>query len=149
MNRYRRLTVEELEAVRPEFVKFLASEGITADDWEKKLSAASPDVETCLDEFSEKFWDGATAAIACLEHRPSNDSLWLFHFTETAAHVIRCTKSGESVQWSQGGKSFEQEARGREIFNLLEQGAQPCSEDRFKEVHNQMTSAVGAGGEGV
>ena len=30
MQRYRRLTIEELEAVRPEFVKFLASEGIAA-----------------------------------------------------------------------------------------------------------------------
>ena len=36
MQRYRRLTIEELEAVRPEFVKFLASEGIAADDWERK-----------------------------------------------------------------------------------------------------------------
>lgn len=146
MNRYRRLTVEELEAVRPEFVKFLASEGIAADDWEQRLSTQSPDIEACLDEFSEKFWDGATAAIAYLEHRPSDDSVWLFHFAETAAHVIRCTKSGDGVQWSQGGKSFEQEARGREIFMLLEQGAQPCSEDRFKEVHNQMTSAAGDAG---
>ena len=142
MNRYRRLTVEELEAVRPEFVKFLASEGIAADDWEKKLHNQSPDVEACLDEFSEKFWDGATGAITCLEHRPSEDSLWVFHFAETSAHVIRCTKSGDHLQWSQGGKSYEQEARGREIFMLLEQGAHPCTEDRFKEVHNQMTAAA-------
>ena len=37
MQRYRRLTIEELEAVRPEFVKFLASEGIAAEDWERQL----------------------------------------------------------------------------------------------------------------
>ena len=42
MQRYRRLTIEELEAVRPEFVKFLASEGIAADDWERKLREGSP-----------------------------------------------------------------------------------------------------------
>ena len=78
MQRYRRLTIEELEAVRPEFVKFLASEGIAADDWERKLREGSADVEACLDEFSEKFWDGATAAIACLEHRPDSD-LSLIH----------------------------------------------------------------------
>ena len=82
------------------------------------------------------------AAIACLEHRPDTDSLWVFHFAESAAHVIRCTQQDGAVQWSQGGKNYAQEARGREIFLLLEQGAQPCSEDRFKEVHNQMTAAA-------
>ena len=142
MQRYRRLTIEELEAVRPEFVKFLASEGIAADDWERKLREGSTDVEACLDEFSEKFWNGATAAIACLEHRPDSDSLWVFHFGESAAHVIQCSKQNGHVQWSQGGKNYAEEARGREVFLLLEQGAQPCSEDRFKEVHDQMTAAA-------
>ena len=142
MQRYRRHTIEELEAVRPEFVKFLASEGIAVDDWERKLREGSPDVEACLDAFSEKFWDGATAAIACLEHRPDSNSLWVFHFADSAAHLIRCTLQDEAVQWSQGGKTYAQEARGREIFLLLEQGAQPCSEERFKEVHNQMTAAA-------
>ena len=110
MQRYRRLTIEELEAVRPEFVKFLASEGIAADDWERKLRDGSSDVEACLDEFSEKFWDGATAAISCLEHRPGNDSLWVFHFAESAAHVIQCTKQDGAFQWSQGVKNYAQEA---------------------------------------
>ena len=52
MKRYRRLTVEELEGVRPEFVKFLASEGIAADDWERKLQEDSSDVLACIDAFS-------------------------------------------------------------------------------------------------
>ena len=142
MKRYRRLTVEELEGVRPEFGKVLASEGIAADEGKRKLQADSPDVLACIDEFSEKFWDGATRAIECLEHCPSTDSLWVFHFAEQSAHVIQCEKSGESVTWSQGGKQFEPEARGQEIFLLLEQGATPCSTERFKEIHNQMTSAA-------
>lgn len=137
--RYRQLTVAELEGVRLEFVQFLASEGIAADDWERKLAQNSPDVQACIDEFSEKFWDGATGAIKCLEHRPDDQNLWLFHFGETSAHVIRCKKDGELVEWSQGGKSFEQEARGQEIFLLLEQGALPCSEERFKEVHSELS----------
>jgi hypothetical protein len=142
MQRYRRLTIEELEAVRLEFVKFLASEGIAAEDWERKLREGLSDAEACLDEFSEKFWDSATAAIAFLEHRPGSDNLWVFHFGESAAHVIQCSKQNGHVQWSQGGKNYAEEARGREVFLLLEQGAQPCSEDRFKEVHDQMTAAT-------
>ena len=142
MKRYRRLTVEELEGVRPEFVKFLASEGIAADDWERKLQEDSSDVLACIDAFSETFCDGATGAIECLEHHPSADNLWVFHFAERSAHVIKCQKSGEALAWSQGGKQFEPEARGQEIFLLLEQGAKPCSSARFKEIHNQMTAAA-------
>ena len=143
--RYRRLTIEELEGVRPEFVKYLASEGIAADDWERKLREQSPDVLGCIDAFSQTFWDAATGAIDCLEHRPGDDSVWVFHFAETGAHVIQCQKEGEALTWSQGGKAFEPEARGQEIFLLLEQGATPCSKERFHEVLGQMIAATSAG----
>ena len=33
--KYRLLTLEELGELRPEFVRFLASQSITADDWQK------------------------------------------------------------------------------------------------------------------
>ena len=142
MQSYRRLALEELEAVRPEFIRFLASEGIAADDWEQKLREGSTDVEACLDEFSETFWESATGAIACLEHKPNSDSLWVFHFAESAAHVIQCTKQDGKVRWSQGGKNYAQETRGREIFLMLEQGALPCSEERFNEVRDQMIAVT-------
>ena len=142
MRRYRRLTLEELEAVRPEFVQFLASEGIAADDWEKKMSEGSPDVGVHLDEFSERFWDGATEAIMCLEHRLGEGSLWVFHFEKSTAHVIQCREQAGKVSWSQGHKNYPPEARGREIFLLLEQGSQPCSKDRFKEIYNQMLAVT-------
>ena len=108
--RYRQLTVAELEGVRLEFVQFLASEGIAADDWERKLAQNSPDVQACIDEFSEKFWDGATGAIKCLEHRPDDQNLWLFHFGETSAHhvLMNSVRSSGTVQperlnaWSTG-----------------------------------------------
>jgi hypothetical protein len=53
--RYRRLTQDELEGVEAEFIRYLASEGISADDWKSKLVSKSPDVEACLDAFSELF----------------------------------------------------------------------------------------------
>lgn len=144
MRRFRRLTLEELQNVRPEFVKYLASEGITAEDWEQKLLSNSSDVVTCLDEFSTKFWEGATQAIVCLEHSPGDESLWVFRFDESSARLIQCSPAGSSAQWSQGTKSYAPEARGQEIFQLLEQGAKPCSEERFSEIENQMKAATQA-----
>ena len=136
------LTQEELEGVQAEFVQYLASEGIAADDWEAKLAATSPEVDACLDDFSEIFWDGATTAIQCVEHRPSDSDLYVFHFGERSAHVVHCKRDAGIAHWSQGGKEFEPEARGREIFLLLEQGATPCEEDRFKAVHEEMVTGL-------
>ena len=86
--RYRRLTQEEFEGVEAEFIRYLASEGISADDWKFKLDAQSPDVDACFDEFSEIFWDGATGAIQSIEHRPSEFDLYVFNFGERSADVI-------------------------------------------------------------
>ena len=109
MKRFRRLTKEELDAVHPEFVRFLASEGIAADDWAKKQVHHPEQVDSCLDTFSERFWEGATAAIKYVEHSPSEEDVWVFQFDETSAKLIRCVRAEGSVTWSQGGKRFEQE----------------------------------------
>jgi hypothetical protein len=140
--RYRRLTQDELEGVEAEFIRYLASEGISADDWKSKLVSKSPDVEACLDAFSELFWDGATQAIQSIEHRPSEADLYVFNFGERSADVIHCKRDNGMAHWSKGAKVFEPEARGREIFLLLEQGATPCEKDRFNAVQKEMVSGL-------
>ena len=45
MKRFRLLTKEEFDAVRPEFVRYLASEGIAADDWTKKQAQHPEEVQ--------------------------------------------------------------------------------------------------------
>ena len=140
--RYRRLTQEEFEGVEAEFIRYLASEGISADDWKFKLDAQSPDVDACFDEFSEIFWDGATGAIQSIEHRPSEFDLYVFNFGERSADVIHCKKDNGIAHWSQGGKTYEPEARGRESFLLLEQGAQPCELERFNAVREEMIAGL-------
>ncbi|MBL6865555.1 MAG: hypothetical protein ISQ97_00495 [Flavobacteriales bacterium] len=145
MKRFRRLTKEELDAVRPEFVRYLASEGIAADDWAKKQVHHPEQVDACLDAFSERFWEGATAAIKYVEHSPSEEDVWVFQFDETSAKLIRCVRAEGTVTWSQGGKRFEQEARGHEIFQLLEQGARPCDPERFNAFQTEMASTTEPG----
>lgn len=145
MKRYRLLTKEELDAVRPEFVRYLASEGLAADDWKEKLAHHPEEVQECLEEFSQRFWEGATSAIKCIEHTPSEGDVWMFHFEETEALLIRCVRRGDDITWSQGGKKFEQEARGQEIFQLLEQGAKPFDPERFKACHEEMKAATSPG----
>ena len=133
--RYRRLTSEELAAVEGEFVKFLASQGLDAPEWQKVKSDNPHKVEYLLDEFSTFFWESTTSRISYLE-KVTADDRWLFKFGENCAEVLRWQKAKGSSepQISKGKKEFPEEARGHEIFLLLEQGLLPCNPDRNEEL---------------
>ena len=133
--RYRRLTSEELSAVEGEFVTFLASQGLDAIEWQKVKSNNPHQVEYLLDEFSIFFWESTTSRITYLE-KVSVDDRWLFKFGESSAEVLRWQKfeCKDRPDVSKGEKAFPEEARGREIFLLLEQGLLPCTPDSHKEL---------------
>lgn len=133
--RFRRLASEELDAVEGEFVKFLASQGLDATEWQKVKSDNPHKVEYLLDEFSVFFWESTTSRITYLEKVNVNDR-WLFKFNETNAEVLRWQKPDgeEKPQISKGKKEFPEEARSREIFLLLDQGLLPCTPDRHEEL---------------
>lgn len=137
MNRYRDLTREELEAVEPDVIQFLSESGVTAKDWEAWKAAGDARVGELIAEFSVGFWDRATAQIQFLERR-NGDEVWVFSFEEDRASLIRCAMEGGEATWYQGEKQFEQEARGREIFLLLEQGALPTNAERWKAMEQAM-----------
>lgn len=133
--RYRRLTSEELSAVEGEFVKFLSSQGLDATEWQKVKIENPNQVERLLDEFSIFFWESTTSRITYLE-KVSVDDRWLFKFGESSAEVLRWQKveCKDKPDISKGKKEFSEEARGREIFLLLEQGLLPCTPDRYEEL---------------
>lgn len=135
MKRYRTLTREELEEVESDLIQFLAESGVTAGDWERWKAADDPRVGELIESFSEGFWDRATSKITYLERRSEHEA-WLFHFGTHEAHLLRCVVDASSgtAEWYEGTKTFEEEARGREIFLLLEQGAQPVDEARWNAV---------------
>ncbi len=133
--RYRRLTSEEFAAVEGEFVKFLASQGLDAPEWQKVKSENPHKIEYLLDEFSTYFWESTTSRITYLEKVTTADR-WLFKFSENYAEVLRWQKAAGSSEpeISKGKKEFPEEARGREVFLLLEQGLLPCTQERHEEL---------------
>ena len=133
--RFRRLTEEEFADLEPEFVKFLSSQGIDAVEWQKAKNEKPHKVEYLLDEFSTFFWESTTSRITFLE-KITDEDRWVFKFDETTARVLRwiSSKNGVKPEVYKGTKELSQEARGREIFILLEQGLLPCTEDRHKEL---------------
>ena len=134
--RFRRLSDKELEAVENDFVKFLSSQGLDAPEWQKVKSEDPGKVDFLLDEFSTLFWESATERITYLERKSEADR-WVFQFNESSAKVIRWVKKdgNENPELFSGVKEFPQEARGREIFLLLEQGLKPCPNERHDELN--------------
>ena len=56
--KYARLTREQLEEMQQEFINFLATQSITAEEW-KDIKTNQPDVaEKEIDVFSDLIWEG-------------------------------------------------------------------------------------------
>ena len=65
--KYRRLDLAELKTLEKDFVRFLASNHITADDWVKLKKENPEKVERLLDVFSDIVWSKTLSQIQYLE----------------------------------------------------------------------------------
>jgi hypothetical protein len=66
--KYQRLTKEQFEELHQEFINFLATQSITAQEW-SELKATKPEVaEQELDVFSDLIWEGVLSKVNYLEN---------------------------------------------------------------------------------
>lgn len=76
--KYSRLTNEQFEELHPEFINFLATQSITASEWEH-IKIEKPEVaEQELDVFSDLIWEGVLSRVNFLENI-SAQHMHLFH----------------------------------------------------------------------
>lgn len=76
--KFRRLSLEELEELRSEFINFLAVNGYGADDWESFQKMNDPRHDEMILLFSDMVMEKVLVNIKFLEHRSEN-SLMLFN----------------------------------------------------------------------
>ena len=124
--RFRNLTREELQGLELEFARFLASQGMPATEWARVSSEEPARVEELIAAFSTVFWETTTSRLTYLERHDGGDT-WYFKFGESGAQVLRIDPEGTRFQ---GAKSYAEEARGHEVFLILEQGATPVPSER-------------------
>lgn len=139
--KYARLTKEQFEELHQEFINFLATQSITADEW-TNLKTNKPEVaEMELDVFSDLIWEGVLNKAKYLEHF-APQHMYLFHLDEENMHAIVInvtndaiditTKEGynwlrenlmdESVEFLQADKAYSED-KNLDKFNMIEQGA--------------------------
>ena len=139
--KYSRLTKEQFEELNQEFINFLATQSITADEW-TNLKANSPETaEMELDVFSDLIWEGVLQNANYLEN-VSPQQLFLFQIAEDKMTLItlRVLKDGiditnaEGYKWLQENYSTDDvefytaskdysEDKNVDVFSLIEQGA--------------------------
>lgn len=139
--KYARLTKEQFDEMHQEFINFLASQSITASEWEQ-IKKNKPEVaEQELDVFSDLIWEGVLNKVEYLEHFSPNQ-LFLFHITAATINLIAIKIDNEAIDirtregynWLQGNilddsvniytstKAISED-RNKDIFALIQQGA--------------------------
>ncbi|PKA83974.1 hypothetical protein ATE92_2143 [Ulvibacter sp. MAR_2010_11] len=139
--KYTRLTKEQLHELHPEFINFLATQSITAEEW-AQLKTDKPEVaEEELDVFSDLVWEGVLSKANYLENISARQ-LFLFCLKEKDMQLIvvkvldasKDITTAEDYKWLQenyGSDSVEfltatkvySEDRYGDVFNLIQQGA--------------------------
>lgn len=139
--KYSRLTKEQFEEMHKEFITFLSTQGIDADEW-ADIKKNKPEVaEEELDLFSDLVWDKVLQKVRYLEHF-SPQQIFLFKIGETEISLIGIKLDNETInlstkegyKWLQthlmddnvslykSSKHISSE-RNTDIFALIKQGA--------------------------
>lgn len=151
--KYRRLSSQELEQLKDDFVKFLATNSIAADDWEQMKKEDNDKAIGMIDIFSNMVFDRAISNIKFLELRTEKE-LRVFKCNEEDIHLVGLTvdeskdldftsgetlkqlASGEILLENYGPKMYTSEkkyedSRAQELFKMMDMGCVPAPESLY------------------
>lgn len=148
--KYTRLTKEQFEELHQEFINFLATQSITAEEW-ADIKANKPEVaEEELDVFSDLVWEGVLKKVVYLEHI-SPQQMHLFHLKENEMQLIAIkltidtvdltTAEGfswfrenllsDEVEFLTASKAYSED-KALDKFKLIQQGGVITKGDLYK-----------------
>ncbi|MCA1761953.1 MAG: DUF6495 family protein [Cryomorphaceae bacterium] len=145
--KYRKLHPEELDALKEDFVQFLAANSITAPDWVKLRDNDAETAGKLVEMFSEIVWEKVLDKVKYLEIRTKN-RLAVMQFGDEKAEMVSVaindthfdfkdpgfmdSLADGKVDWSAwkpevhtGSKKYKL-SRKEEVFYEMERGAKPC-----------------------
>jgi len=148
--KYTRLTKEQFEELNQEFINFLATQSITAEEW-KNIKAQKPEVaEEELDVFSDLVWEGVLSKVEYLENlapqhmylfKVEKSQLRLIGLKIKADNIDLTTKEGfswlrenlmsDEVELFNADKSIEAD-KNIKLFELIKQGSSITKGALFK-----------------
>ena len=114
--KYSRLTKEQFDSLSQEFINFLATQSITAKEWESIKTNEPKVAEQELDIFSDLVWEGVLSKAEYLENI-SAQQLFLFRIgdTEMDLIVVKATKSDIDISTAAGYKWLQENFASDEV----------------------------------
>ena len=143
--KYRRLTIEELEELEQEFVRFLAANTVTSEDWQAIKTTTPERADQLIDIFSDVVFEKIINKITHLEHRSPQD-LKLFECLEdqikligvkvvgveevdftkqqTGDEMLQVFKTAPqgSIKMYSAEKAYKDNDRSKELFGMMQNG---------------------------
>jgi hypothetical protein len=148
--KYTRLSKEQFEELHEEFINFLATQSVTAEEW-ANIKANKPELaEQELDVFSDLVWEGVLTQAKYLENI-SPQHMYLFHLAETQIELVGVkllnkdidltTREGfswlrenlmsDDVELFNANKDYSEDKQLNK-FELIQQGSMITKGDLFK-----------------
>lgn len=150
---YQRLTSDELENLKEDFIRFIASQGIDAEAWSKMKMSNIDAAEDLINIYSDLVYDQALTKCQYMEHVSAKEFKSI-HFKDKEAIVsgIKVTPNSEinlntdafqqSVQKGLESNEIEvftatkkhDKLREQEMFEWIKKGAYLADEKWFNEI---------------
>lgn len=101
--KYARLTKEQLEELKPEFVNFLATQSITGEEWATIKEKQPLVAEEEIDVFSDLVWEGVLSKAQYLEHiSPNQMHLFLLGDKNMSLIAVKVNKEDIDITTAEG-----------------------------------------------
>jgi len=152
--KYKRLTSDELQALEPDFINFLASAQITGPDWEKMKKQELEKANELIDVFSDVVYDKVLSKIMYLEYRDSK-TLNIFYCAPDKVQLVGLRVKEHSLldltapdvldQWNQNNNGSVTIVRSEkayaadkqtEVFELLQSGCLITDDSLFNTLNS-------------
>jgi len=156
--KYARLTKEQFEELHQEFINFLATQSITAEEWDKIKVNNPKAAEQELDVFSDLVWYGVLQKVTYLEHL-SPQQIHLFYCDKDDMKLIALklkndkidVTTNEGFQWLRDNllsddiefytaKRDYSEDKHQDIFKLIQEGANITKGELFQYFEKLITT---------
>lgn len=156
--KYSRLAKEQFEELHKEFINFLATQTISADEW-TEIKTKKPEVaEQELDVFSDLVWECVLGNVEFLEHI-SPKQIHLFHLKKDLMQLIaiklkreeidltttegfdwfRNNLLSDDVEFLTANKSYSDD-KPLDKFKLIQQGAVITKGELFRYFEKMVTT---------
>jgi hypothetical protein len=156
---YQRLSNAELENLKDDFIRFLASQGIDADSWQKMKSGDVDAAEEIINIYSDLVFEQALSKCNYIEHITAKEFKTI-KFDDAKAHVIGLRVSAKAdidltqpnfqqlvekglqtgdIEVFEASKPHEK-LREHEMFAWIQQGAYMANDAWYAQMKKLITA---------